>query len=81
MGEAQLLVGTVWSSLSDMSLGYSIHASFLRMRQLEKLIVPESGSEPLHFSSVYAASINLQIKECINRAIVQVRDGCESLEA
>ncbi|CBJ30625.1 conserved unknown protein [Ectocarpus siliculosus] len=41
------------------------------LRELETLMVPPAGSEPLQFSSVYAAPRSLQIKTCIDRAILQ----------
>ena len=41
--------------------------------QLESLMVPAPGSEPLAFKSVFAASPSLQAKACIERAWKQVR--------
>ncbi|CAM9164398.1 unnamed protein product [Ectocarpus sp. 13 AM-2016] len=41
------------------------------LRELESLMIPPAGSEPLQFSSVYAASRSLQTKTCIDRAILQ----------
>ena len=41
--------------------------------QLDSLMVPAAGTEPLAFKSIYAASGGLQAKACIARAFKQVR--------
>lgn len=43
-------------------------------KQLESLMIPPEGSEPLKFKSVFAASMPLQAKACMERAITQVTD-------
>eukprot|EP00904_Undaria_pinnatifida_P014208 jgi/Undpi1/9918/HiC_scaffold_28.g12372.m1 len=39
--------------------------------QLKQLMIPAEGSEPLHFKSIYAASMGLQGKACMERAVIQ----------
>ncbi|CAM9975163.1 unnamed protein product [Scytosiphon promiscuus] len=39
--------------------------------ELEDLMIPSGGSEPLSFKSVYAASMSLQAKACMERAVIQ----------
>lgn len=41
--------------------------------QLDSLMLPAPGSEPLAFKSVFAATPGLQAKACIERALKQVR--------
>lgn len=43
-----------------------------RQQQLEGLMAPAEGSEPLHFKSLYAVSSSLQAKTCMERAVKQV---------
>lgn len=40
--------------------------------QLQSLMVPIAGSEPLAFKSIYAASGTLQARACTQRAFKQV---------
>lgn len=46
---------------------------FVYTLQLDSLMVPAPGSEPLAFKSIFAASAGLQAKACIERAWKQVR--------
>ncbi|CAM9128278.1 unnamed protein product [Scytosiphon promiscuus] len=41
------------------------------MKELETLMVPAAGSEPLKFKSIFAASTSLQAKACMERAVIQ----------
>lgn len=59
----------------DIMLRCSLVLLCVNILQLEGLMVPAPGSEPLAFKSVYAASGGLQGKACIERALKQVREG------